>query len=124
MRVSVDKSDLGYHPRGVRCRVFLAGSERNNVITADEEKRMAVLVKLDEHGRPTIKGDQVQTEIFYGDVRIERPEPWSPYTPAPEPAFSPVLQAAGMRLSDGGEHGCAFCLVGEQGPGDLRLTFL
>ncbi|MCW2764012.1 MAG: hypothetical protein JWR85_4213 [Marmoricola sp.] len=77
MRISLEKDDPGYVDVGAVCgaMVYLAGSARKNVITADEEKRYAKLHKLDTNGNPVIdyaKGEIV-TEEFYGDVRIEFP---------------------------------------------------
>lgn len=72
MRVSCDVDDEGYAPLAVRhCKVFLDGVERCHVITADEEKRMAILHVLDEHGRPKVDRGEIKRETFYGNVRVE-----------------------------------------------------
>jgi hypothetical protein len=73
MRLSVRSGDPGYHPRASLVRVFLSGSERSNVLTADEEKRWALLHRLDEDGRPIFVKGEPSTEEFWGDVRIELP---------------------------------------------------
>lgn len=39
MRISSDPDDTHYHPHFAACRIFLAGSERSNVVTADEAAR-------------------------------------------------------------------------------------
>lgn len=74
MRVSVDPCDPGYHTMASRCRVFLEGAERNNVITADEGKRFALLHRLDGRGRVVVKDGKAATDAFYGSVRIELPD--------------------------------------------------
>lgn len=71
MRISTNPADPGYHVVASLCRVFLAGSERNNVITADEEGRFALVQRLDSDGRPIVKAGVLLTEQFFGDVRIE-----------------------------------------------------
>lgn len=71
MRLSTDKADPGYSPTACLARVWLAGAERTTVITADEEKRYALITKLDADGRIVVKDGQIQTEEFWGDVRIE-----------------------------------------------------
>lgn len=85
MRLSVEKSDPGYSPHTSRCKVFLAGAERSNVLTADEERRYAKVIRLDVDGRPVVKGGEIQTEDFYGDVRIEL----SPYASGGFAPFTP-----------------------------------
>lgn len=74
MRISSNPSDAAYSPEFHRCRVWLAGAERNNVETADEAGRFAVTLARDEHGRPVLDkaGSQVRQK-FYGDVRIDCP---------------------------------------------------
>jgi hypothetical protein len=85
MRLSRDPSDPGYVtwcevPGARAARVFLAGAERHNVVTADEEKRMAVVYKLDAEGHYVVdeaKGEIV-LETFYGDVCIQLPPTQEP----------------------------------------------
>jgi hypothetical protein len=73
MRVSSDPKDSGYTPCMHQFRVWLAGSERNNVLTADSDKRYAITLARDEWGKPVLdkNGWQIRQE-YYGDVRIER----------------------------------------------------
>lgn len=72
MRVSSDVDDEGYAPLAVsHCKVFLDGVDRFNVITADEEKRMAIVQAPDESGRPLIDGDEFRRVTFYWHVRVE-----------------------------------------------------
>ena len=73
MRVSSEPTDSGYTPHMSDYRVWLAGAERNNVETADDQKRYAVTLARDEWGRPVLdkEGRQVR-QPFWGDVRIER----------------------------------------------------
>jgi hypothetical protein len=73
MRVSSDPADSGYTPCMHQYRVWLAGAERSNVLTADDTKRYAVTLARDEWGKPVLdkNGWQVKQE-FWGDVRIER----------------------------------------------------
>jgi hypothetical protein len=74
MRVSSDPKDSGYTPAMHQYQVWVAGSLRNNVVTADDSKRFALLFRRDEFGAPVLDkktGAQV-LEPYYGDVRIER----------------------------------------------------
>lgn len=105
MKVSADRTHPAYHQMANRCRVFLDGAERSNVITADEEGRAAVVVLIDEGGRPVFKAGVIQTEVFYGHVRIECPEPFPP-------AFA-----------SGGFYGGGLWLMGERGP-EVEVTRL
>jgi hypothetical protein len=73
MRISSRPDDPGYTPHMHDYRVFIAGSERGNVETADEEKRYAVTLDRDEEGRPALdKAGNQRRQEFWGDVRIER----------------------------------------------------
>jgi hypothetical protein len=75
MRVSSLPGDSGYTPAMHQYQVWVAGSLRNNVVTADDSKRFALLFRRDEFGAPVLDkktGAQV-LEPYYGDVRIERP---------------------------------------------------
>ncbi|HYE71581.1 MAG TPA: hypothetical protein VD932_08680 [Aquabacterium sp.] len=73
MRLSTDPCDAGYHPQACRCRIYLQGAARWNVITADEEKRYALLLRLDQNGNPKVLHGKRLTDEFWGDVRIELP---------------------------------------------------
>ena len=75
MRLSLRKDDPAYNPAATHCKVFLEGVQRTDVLTADEERRYALLEKRDEHGRPVIAQREIQTVEFWGHVRIETP-PW------------------------------------------------
>lgn len=79
MRVSTDKADPGYSALAHLARVWLAGSERRNVVTADEGKRWALLHKLDADGRIVVKDGEIVTEEFWGDVRIEPAQVLTPW---------------------------------------------
>ena len=72
MRISSSPDDPSYSQHFHKCRIFVAGSERNNVITADEGKRYALLLRRDEFGAPALNkhGEQIK-EPYFGDVRIE-----------------------------------------------------
>lgn len=75
MRYSVDQDDPGYaNWKAIgTARCWIDGVERGNVITADEEKRVAVLAVLDDHGMPKLNAarTEVLTETVYGAVRVE-----------------------------------------------------
>ena len=74
MRVSVDESDPGYveWARHRPLRVLVDGIERSGVVTADEEQRMAVILRRDEAGRFVLNADrsEVVRDVIYGDVAI------------------------------------------------------
>ena len=75
MRISSDQLDRAYHPCAGVCKVFLDGAERNNVITADEEGRVAVTYRLDERGAVMYdeKTGLAKRDTFTGSVRVECP---------------------------------------------------
>jgi hypothetical protein len=69
-RVSRIMDDAGF-TECRRCRVFLAGVEVNNVLTADEEKRYAETYRKDVHGLCVFdKNGEAVTDEFYGDVAV------------------------------------------------------
>jgi hypothetical protein len=74
MRLSTDPNDPAY-TQGLcgGIKVFFNGIERCNVRTADEEKRLVVVLVVDEHGCFQVdrEKEDVLTEALYGDVRIE-----------------------------------------------------
>jgi hypothetical protein len=73
MRISSDPTDCGYTPRAHEYRVWLAGSERNNIVTADDSARFATTFRRNEFGEPVKDKNGAQVvERFWGDVRIER----------------------------------------------------
>ena len=75
MRISSNPDDAFYSPHMNQCRIWLEGGERNNVETADEEKRYAVQLARDEFGAPVLDKDGKQLrQKFYGAVRIECPD--------------------------------------------------
>ena len=73
MRISADPDHPDFHEGFHLCRVFLAGAERNNVLSADEQGRFAITYRLDEFGCVVLRKADIQREQFYGDVRIEAP---------------------------------------------------
>ena len=73
MRISSDPSHPAFSDCASMCRIFLDGVERNNVITADEEGRIAVTQRLDVHGHPALKAGKPMVDEFCGAVRIECP---------------------------------------------------
>jgi hypothetical protein len=77
MKLHCDSQHPDWKPEAARARVFLAGSERGNVVWADEEGRAAIVIKLgadgepcDAHGKPLKNGDPYTYENFTGDVAI------------------------------------------------------
>jgi hypothetical protein len=73
MRISTDPDDRGFHISANYCRFFLEGAERLNVVTADEEGRFAVTLRLDEFGQP-VKDKKTGKTIhdkFFGAVRVD-----------------------------------------------------
>jgi len=75
MRLSVDPIDPGYCRAGFGAKVFLDGVEISHVVTADEERRMVLVVKTDEDGRVVLNAarDAVETEWRFGGVRLDLP---------------------------------------------------
>jgi ABC-type phosphonate transport system ATPase subunit len=73
MRISANPDDSHYHPNHANCRFYLAGAERNNVMTADEGARFAITYRLDEFGAPVRdrKTGEALTDRFHGDVRVD-----------------------------------------------------
>lgn len=72
MRASCDVDDAAWTHHFNVLHIYLAGSERSNVITADEGKRWALVWKLDEFGHK-VKDDKGEfvTQEFWGDVCIK-----------------------------------------------------
>jgi hypothetical protein len=72
MRISSNPDDSHFHPNFANCRIYLEGSERSNVMTADEAARFAVVYKLDEWGKQRLdKNGRPLTEAFHGAVRVD-----------------------------------------------------
>jgi hypothetical protein len=73
MRISSNPDDSHYHPHFAACRIYLEGSERSNVVTADEAGRYALTYKLDEWGKQRLdkKTGRPLTETFHGPVRVD-----------------------------------------------------
>jgi hypothetical protein len=75
MRISSNPKHPDYYPGAWQCRVFLAGSERKHVTFADEERRMAKHLRLDQEGKPQMdKEGELIEDSFWGDVRIDCPD--------------------------------------------------
>jgi hypothetical protein len=73
MRCSVDREDVAYDPAFAQARVWLDGVERWNVVTADEEKRFAVIFKLDDQGGIVLDENNAPLlEEFRGAVVIKQ----------------------------------------------------
>lgn len=74
MRISSSPDDASYSPHAHLCRFWVAGSERNNVVTIDEERRFALLLRRDEFGAPALDKNGAQiAERYWGDVRVDCP---------------------------------------------------
>lgn len=73
MRVSVDKDDVGYSPVAFGCKVLFEGKEIGHCVTADEERQLVIVYKLDDRGKHilTPNCESVEKETRYGNVRIE-----------------------------------------------------
>ena len=80
MKISIERTHPAYHDWAFKvCSFYLDGAQRNNVVTADEEGRMAVTRRLDENGQTMHDSNgKVLTEVFRGSVRIECPD-WLRY---------------------------------------------
>jgi hypothetical protein len=80
MKISIERTHPAFHDWAFKvCSFYLDGVQRNNVITADEEGRMAVTRRLDENGETMHDRDgKVLTDVFSGSVRIECPD-WLRY---------------------------------------------
>lgn len=94
MRISTNPKDPGYAVwAGIlnrnQTRVFLAGSERSNVVTADEEQRYALVYRLGPDGNIQTKDGEILFDDFYGDVRIELPDQDIVYDEDGSPAIWP-----------------------------------
>lgn len=78
MRLSTDPSDRAYHAlaNSGHVRVWLAGAERTNIVTADEEGRCAITYRLDANGRYVLNKErtEIARDHFHGDVRIDCPQ--------------------------------------------------
>ena len=74
MRISCIEGDPGYVEWAHRLpvRVLIDGVERKGVLTADEGKRMAVILRQDESGSFVLNEDRTEVvrDIVYGDVAI------------------------------------------------------
>lgn len=71
-RVSVDQDDPGWSLFASLFRVFVNGIERNHVITADEEQRIAICYVIDSRGNYCIDSQTraFKRETLRGDVAI------------------------------------------------------
>ena len=74
MRISCDPDDPSYSSAFSHCTIYLEGAARNNVVTADEDRRFAVTFRRDEFGAPMLAKDKSQLrDKFYGAVRVDCP---------------------------------------------------
>lgn len=74
MRLSVDPTDYGYDPGCYGTKVYLAGEEVTNCITADDVEGLVVCYAHDAQGRIMIdpdKPDEAKRLTRRGPVRIE-----------------------------------------------------
>jgi len=70
MKISSDRNSPHYSTE--RFRVYLEGSERTNIVFADEEGRHAISHRLDSEGNVKFdKNGNALTDEFWGHVRIE-----------------------------------------------------
>ncbi len=72
MRLSVIKSDRGYHARAHDATVLLDNQEVEHCVTADEEGGFVVVLKHDQFGKPVIDPmtRAIQEITLRGFVRI------------------------------------------------------
>jgi len=75
MRLSVRKTDPGYHPMAWGAVVYLNGQKIRGCFTADEEKGEIFLLKKDSNGAyvKNAAGDDIEVERKTGEVRIVVP---------------------------------------------------
>jgi hypothetical protein len=74
MRIASDPTHPDYHHCYRQCTVYLEGSARTHVISADEELRTATTYRLDANGHVQFdKHGNALTDTFYGHVRIDCP---------------------------------------------------
>jgi len=75
IRISVRKSDRGYHPKAFACRVFINGKETFDCFTADTGKNEAYCYKKDNEGRPVLDASRkrIQEETIKGEIKIIMP---------------------------------------------------
>ena len=80
MRLSVRKTDPGYHSRAFGAVVYLNGQIINDCFTADEEKGEVFLLKRDSDGAymKNRTGDDIKVERKTGEVRIVVPVGFKP----------------------------------------------
>lgn len=74
MRISTRKDDPGYTARAYNYQVYLDGKKLDHCHTADEEKGEAHCFVYDDDDRPVWalgSTGLIETEIKYGDVRVE-----------------------------------------------------
>ena len=72
MRISVIKSDPGYHPAvGAFADVFLYGKQFNGAHTADEEKGEIWFYVNDAQGNYYVNGEELVSGCVKGDVKIK-----------------------------------------------------
>lgn len=99
MRVSVDREDSGWHEAmnlGIDLSCVLItvdGQPYRHTITADTEYRFLRVVKLDEEGQATAKGNDLRTRLIRGAVEIRllaRPDGSWPHAPDLMPPYTPA----------------------------------
>ena len=80
MKISIDRNHPAYHDWAFKvCAFYLEGTQRNNVLFADEEKRFAITRGVDERGETMYdRQGRMVTDEFRGAVRIDCPD-WLRY---------------------------------------------
>ncbi len=73
MKLHAHRDHADYHPVAMHAKVLLDGQELRLCIHADEEAGTVERAQQDAAGKLIIVGDEVDTEILRGDVRIEVP---------------------------------------------------
>ncbi|MFG1193342.1 hypothetical protein [Xanthobacter flavus] len=75
MRLSADSSSPDFHAWEVRnAKIYLDGREVQHFRLADEERGYVIVSPVDGAGRFLLEGDEIATQLCYGEVRILLPE--------------------------------------------------
>lgn len=75
MRLSGHRRSPDYRPWEARhAKIYLDGREVRHCCLADEERGYVIVEQHDGAGRLVLEGDQIATQLRYGEVRIVLPE--------------------------------------------------